>query len=185
MSSSPASAAAAIPRACSIPSSAITIVELIGVEAGGRGSNEGEHAATLTHGKPGVLHGSHELRPARQGRPNRQRPFRLRRPRLSRRRPRTQLLEGHPPRHTTRTSATTTPSRRSALCSKLEGILPALETAHAIVEAVRVAAKRSHEDVGGGLLLGPRRQGLLRGGAVGGGGDRGVKISRKLPDSLG
>ena len=34
-----------------------------------------------------------------------------------------------------------------SLCSKLEGILPALETSHAIVEAMRVAAKRSHEDV--------------------------------------
>ena len=47
----------------------------------------------------------------------------------------------------TPTSAMRTPSRAFALCSKLEGILPALETSHAIVEAVRVAAKRSHEDV--------------------------------------
>ena len=34
-----------------------------------------------------------------------------------------------------------------SLCSRLEGILPALDTAHAIVEAMRVAAKRSREDV--------------------------------------
>ena len=33
-------------------------VELIGVEAGGRGASAGEHAATLSHGQPGVLHGS-------------------------------------------------------------------------------------------------------------------------------
>lgn len=33
-------------------------VELIGVEAGGRGSEPGEHAATLSYGRPGVLHGS-------------------------------------------------------------------------------------------------------------------------------
>src|SRR4029077_21186705 len=33
-------------------------VKLIGVEAGGRGSALGQHAATLTYGKPGVLHGS-------------------------------------------------------------------------------------------------------------------------------
>src|SRR6185437_3174202 len=33
-------------------------VELVGVEAGGRGQKEGEHASTLSHGKPGVLHGS-------------------------------------------------------------------------------------------------------------------------------
>src|SRR5262245_55283684 len=32
-------------------------VELVGVEAGGRGAAAGEHAATLGFGKPGVLHG--------------------------------------------------------------------------------------------------------------------------------
>src|SRR5262249_886994 len=34
-------------------------VELVGVEAGGRGVEEGAHAATLGHGRPGVLHGSY------------------------------------------------------------------------------------------------------------------------------
>ena len=34
-------------------------VELVGVEAGGRGASAGEHAATLGHGRPGVLHGSY------------------------------------------------------------------------------------------------------------------------------
>ena len=33
------------------------------------------------------------------------------------------------------------------LCSRLEGILPALETAHAVVEAMRIAAKRRPDDV--------------------------------------
>jgi len=33
-------------------------VELIGVEAGGRGAAPGEHAAPLSHGQPGILHGS-------------------------------------------------------------------------------------------------------------------------------
>ena len=33
-------------------------VKLVGVEAGGRGSDQGNHAAPLTHGSPGVLHGS-------------------------------------------------------------------------------------------------------------------------------
>src|SRR5207253_231456 len=32
-------------------------------------------------------------------------------------------------------------------CARLEGILPALETAHALVEALRIAAKRKKEDV--------------------------------------
>jgi tryptophan synthase beta chain len=35
-----------------------TSVKLIGVEAGGRGSALGQHAATLSQGKPGVLHGA-------------------------------------------------------------------------------------------------------------------------------
>ena len=34
-------------------------VALTGVEAGGRGSNPGDHASTLTHGQPGILHGSY------------------------------------------------------------------------------------------------------------------------------
>lgn len=34
-------------------------VKLIGIEAGGRGLNPGEHSATLFKGKPGVLHGSY------------------------------------------------------------------------------------------------------------------------------
>ena len=33
-------------------------VRLIGVEAGGRGAKAGDHAAPLAHGTPGVLHGS-------------------------------------------------------------------------------------------------------------------------------
>ncbi|MBX6314464.1 MAG: tryptophan synthase subunit beta [Isosphaeraceae bacterium] len=33
-------------------------VELIGAEAGGRGPRPGDHAASLTQGRPGVLHGS-------------------------------------------------------------------------------------------------------------------------------
>jgi len=33
------------------------------------------------------------------------------------------------------------------LCARLEGILPALETAHALVEAMRIAARRAKEDV--------------------------------------
>jgi len=34
-------------------------VELVGVEAGGRSSTAGEHASPLTYGSPGVLHGSY------------------------------------------------------------------------------------------------------------------------------
>ena len=34
---------------------------LIGVEAGGRGLTPGQHAATLEHGSPGILHGANSL----------------------------------------------------------------------------------------------------------------------------
>lgn len=33
-------------------------VEIVGVEAGGRGDQPGQHAASLSYGQPGVLHGS-------------------------------------------------------------------------------------------------------------------------------
>jgi tryptophan synthase beta chain len=36
-----------------------TSVELIGVEAGGRGVGLGDNAATLATGRPGILHGAH------------------------------------------------------------------------------------------------------------------------------
>jgi tryptophan synthase beta chain len=36
-------------------------VRIYGVEAGGRGASLGEHAATLSYGKPGVLHGTHTM----------------------------------------------------------------------------------------------------------------------------
>ncbi len=36
-----------------------TEVELVGVEAGGRSDQPGDHAAPLTYGQPGVLHGSY------------------------------------------------------------------------------------------------------------------------------
>ena len=46
---------------CSIPSSAIASVAIIGVEAGGRGAGLGENAAPLSYGRPGVLHGSYSM----------------------------------------------------------------------------------------------------------------------------
>lgn len=36
-------------------------VDIIGIEAGGRGSGLGENAATLAHGRPGVLHGCYTM----------------------------------------------------------------------------------------------------------------------------
>ena len=36
-------------------------VEILGVEAGGRGAQLGENAATLAYGRPGVLHGTYSM----------------------------------------------------------------------------------------------------------------------------
>jgi tryptophan synthase beta chain len=36
-------------------------VEILGIEAGGRGAGLGENAATVAHGRPGVLHGTFSL----------------------------------------------------------------------------------------------------------------------------
>ena len=36
-------------------------IEMLGIEAGGTGAALGEHAATLGYGSPGVLHGSHSM----------------------------------------------------------------------------------------------------------------------------
>jgi tryptophan synthase beta chain len=36
-------------------------VQIIGVEAGGRGAGLGENAATVAHGRPGVLHGTYSM----------------------------------------------------------------------------------------------------------------------------
>ena len=63
-------------------------VELVGVEAGGRGDEAGRARRDAQHGQPGVLHGTLQLRPAGRRRPDGGRAFGLGRPRLSRRRPR-------------------------------------------------------------------------------------------------
>ncbi len=121
-------------------------MQLVGVEAGGRGPTPGNHAATLSHGQPGVLHGtfSYVLQDA-DGQ--------------------TAAVHsvsagldypGVGPEHShwkdTGRVRYTSINDKEALdgfyfCSRLEGVLPALETAHAVVEAMRIAAKRSQDDV--------------------------------------
>lgn len=121
-------------------------VELVGVEAGGRGQAEGEHAATLSHGKPGVLHGTFSY--VLQSADGQTAPVHSVSAGLD--------YPGVGPEHSywrdsKRVHYTNVPDADAlegfGLCSRLEGILPALETAHAVVEAMRIAARRSHEDV--------------------------------------
>ncbi|HLJ95247.1 MAG TPA: tryptophan synthase subunit beta [Gemmataceae bacterium] len=128
------------------PFVADSAVELIGVEAGGRGSVPGDHAATLGHGQPGVLHGSYSY--VLQDADGQTADVHSVSAGLD--------YPGVGPEHSYWKDAGRVRYTSVAdldalegfqLCSRLEGILPALETAHAIVEAMRVAARRAKEDV--------------------------------------
>jgi tryptophan synthase beta chain len=121
-------------------------VELIGVEAGGRAAHYGEHAATLSNGKPGVLHGSFSY--VLQDDDGQTAPVHSVSAGLD--------YPGVGPEHSywhdagrVRYTSVTDKEALDAfhLCGRLEGILPALETAHAVVEAMRIAATRSKDDV--------------------------------------
>jgi tryptophan synthase beta chain len=121
-------------------------VELIGVEAGGRGDNAGDHAATLGFGSPGVLHGAFSY--VLQDADGQTAPVHSVSAGLD--------YPGVGPEHGYWRDAGrvryTHASDKEALdafhlCSRLEGILPALETAHAVHEAVRIAAGRPATDV--------------------------------------
>jgi tryptophan synthase beta chain len=123
-----------------------TDVEIVGVEAGGRGRGIGQHAATLNNGSPGVLHGSFsyvlqdddgqtsDVHSVSAG---------LDYPGVG---------PEHSYWHDTKRVRYCSVSDQEALdafhqCGRLEGILPALETSHALVEAMRIAAKRPKTDV--------------------------------------
>ncbi|WP_029077167.1 tryptophan synthase subunit beta [Kaistia adipata] len=114
-------------------------VEIVGVEAGGHGIDvENGHAASMTGGRPGVLHGNRTyLLQDADG----------------------QILEGHSvsagldypgvgPEHswlrdTGRVQYVPIVDQEALdafqLCTRVEGIIPALESAHAIAEAVKRA----------------------------------------------
>jgi len=116
------------------------------VEAGGRAATFGEHAATLGHGKPGVLHGSFSY--VLQDDDGQTAPVHSVSAGLD--------YPGVGPEHSywrdagrVRYTNVTDAEAIDAfhLCGQQEGILPALETAHAVVEAMRIAAQRSAADV--------------------------------------
>ena len=114
-------------------------IEIIGVEAGGEGiDNRMKHAASLTGGSPGVLHGNKTyLLQDTEG----------------------QIIEGHSisagldypgigPEHAwlndlgrvKYVSATDSEAIGAfTLCSKLEGIIPALEPSHALAYVIKIA----------------------------------------------
>jgi len=113
-------------------------VRIIGVEAGGKGVETGEHAASLTGGRPGVLHGNRTyLLQDKEG----------------------QITEAHSisagldypgigPEHSwlkeqgrvEYVSATDNEALAAfQLLCKLEGIIPALEPAHALAHVTKLA----------------------------------------------
>ncbi len=121
-------------------------VELVGVEAGGRGTAVGDHAATLSNGKPGVLHGSFSY--VLQDDDGQTADVHSVSAGLD--------YPGVGPEHSywhdanrVRYCSVTDKEALDAfhLCGRLEGILPALETAHAVVEAMKIATTRSKDDV--------------------------------------
>jgi tryptophan synthase beta chain len=121
-------------------------VELVGVEAGGRGAAAGQHAATLNHGRPGVLHGTFSY--VLQDDDGQTADVHSVSAGLD--------YPGVGPEHShwkdaKRVRYTSVGDAEALeafhLCSRREGILPALETAHAVVEALRIAARRPPTDV--------------------------------------
>ena len=121
-------------------------IEMIAVEAGGMGINTKKHAASLNKGKPGVLHGNKTyLLQNKDG----------------------QIIEstsisagldypGIGPEHSflfeeKRVKYAVINDNEALkafqLCSKLEGIIPALEPSHALAELIKIAPKRKKEEI--------------------------------------
>ncbi len=120
-------------------------VGLLGVEAGGRGTGPGQHAATLAQGQPGVLHGMYTYvlqDPDGQTLPVHSVSAGLDYPGVG---PEHSYWKDSGRVRYVRVSDEEA-LRAFDQCARLEGILPALETAHALVEGMREAARRPKED---------------------------------------
>ncbi|MCH2209986.1 MAG: tryptophan synthase subunit beta [Fuerstiella sp.] len=121
-------------------------VVLTGVEAGGRGKAPGEHASTLTSGQPGILHGSFSY--VLQNNDGQTQDVHSISAGLD--------YPGVGPEHaywkeSGRVSYTSVSDdealRGFHTMARTEGILPAIESSHAIAHALDVAARRSPEDI--------------------------------------
>ena len=103
------------------------------------GAELGEHAARFSGGSPGVLHGAYSYLLQDDRRPSVPDPFRLRRPRLRIGRAGARLAARSGPRRVRLRRQIRRRSRPRAPWRALEGIIPALESAHAVAEAIRRA----------------------------------------------
>ena len=121
-------------------------VTLVGVEAGGRGGDQGDHAATVESGTPGILHGARSLLLQDEG---------------------GQIIGTHSIaagldypgvgpelaylHHVGRVDFATYGDADAMdalqLLARTEGIIPALESAHAVACAVRIAPEMSSDRV--------------------------------------
>ncbi len=112
-------------------------VRLIGVEPGGKGSGLGEHAATLTYGEPGVLHGSYSyiLQNGGDIAPVHSVSAGLDYPGVG---PEHSLLKDEG-RASYVTVSDTEAVDAFLTLSKTEGIIPALESSHAVAQAIKMA----------------------------------------------
>ncbi len=121
-------------------------VRLIGVEAGGKGEGLGQHAATIVRGQPGVLHGarSYVLQDENGQIAN------------------THSVSAgldypgvgpeHAYLHATGRARYVTADDRQALeafelLSRLEGIIPAMESSHAVAIGCEISAMADHDDL--------------------------------------
>ncbi len=145
----PASAAAQILSVSSIHFLADKTVRMIGVEAGGSGNELGQHAARFNQnggGRPGVLQGtmSYVLQDARgQIATTHSISAGLDYPSIG---PEHAYL--HDTARVEYVSASDSEALEAfQLLSKLEGIIPALESAHAVAHALRVAREMSREQI--------------------------------------
>ncbi len=113
-------------------------VALHGVEAGGRSEAPGEHAATLKHGSPGVLHGSRSVvlqDPDGQTAEVHSCSAGLDYPGVG-----PEHAHWHAAGRVSYDSVTDEEALAAfRLCSELEGIIPALESSHAIARALQLA----------------------------------------------
>ncbi len=121
-------------------------VEMVGVEAGGRGMTLGDHAASLVAGSPGVLHGS--LSYVLQDADGQTAPVHSVSAGLD--------YPGVGPEHslwkeTGRVRYTTCTDDQAleatTVLSRTEGIIPALESAHAVWEAMQLAPKMDKDKI--------------------------------------
>ncbi len=115
-----------------------TSVKMVGVEAGGRSTNLGDHAAPLTYGSPGVLHGSRSY--VLQNNDGQTAPVHSISAGLD--------YPGVGPEHaywhdTGRVQYTDCTDQEAlkafTLLTKTEGIIPALESSHAVAHAIKMA----------------------------------------------